>query len=256
MLSYQHAYHAGNLADVHKHATLAWVLSYLTRKDKPLSYIETHGGRGLYDLEAEEALKTGEAAAGIEAVADWFAPAHPYADMLAACRAENGDTNYPGSPWIASHMLRGDDVLHVAELHPFERSILEIIVPGVHVHGMDGFDMAYSLCPPTPRRGLMLVDPSYELKEDYLNIPRHFAKIARSWPVGVLMLWYPILVDQRHRGMTRALARELPQALFHEVAFPPARDGHGMVGSGMMVVNPPWGLDEELADLGAKFARL
>lgn len=256
MLSYQHLYHAGNLADVHKHATLAWVLDYMTRKDKPLSYIETHGGRGLYDLEADEALHTGEAAAGIEAVADWFDQSHPYAKTLADCREENGETNYPGSPWIASHMLRGDDVLHVAELHPMERSILEIIVPGVHVYGQDGFDMAYSQCPPTPRRGLMLVDPSYEIKDDYRDIPGHLTKIAKIWPVGVLMLWYPILVDQRHRGMTRALGNDIPNAVFHEVAFPPARDGHRMVGSGMMIVNAPWGLEDELARLGEKFAAL
>jgi len=256
LLSYQHGYHAGNLADVHKHATLSWVLDYMTRKDKPMSYIETHGGRGLYDLEADEALKTGEAAQGIEAVVDWFDADHPYASVLADCYEENGETNYPGSPWIASHLLRADDVLHVAELHPLERSILEIIVPGVHVHGQDGFDMAYSQCPPTPRRGMMLVDPSYEVKADYMDIPRHLTKIAKVWPVGVLMLWYPILVDQRHRGMTRALRANLPDALFHEVAFPPAREGHGMVGSGIMIVNAPWGLDGELAELSAKFATL
>lgn len=256
MLSYQHGYHAGNLADVHKHATLAWVLSYMTRKDKPMSYIETHGGRGLYDLDADEAIKTGEAAQGIEAVGGWFDTNHPYAAVLAACRDENGESNYPGSPWIASHMLRADDVLHVAELHPFERSVLEIIVPGVHVHGQDGFDMAYSQCPPTPRRGMMLVDPSYEVKADYMDIPRHLTKIAKVWPVGVLMLWYPILVDQRHRGMTRALQASLPDALFHEVGFPPARTGHGMVGSGVMIVNAPWGIEDELAILSDKFSQL
>lgn len=256
MLSYQHGFHAGNLADVHKHSALCWVLEYMIRKDKPLSYIETHGGRGLYDLEADEALKTGEAAAGITAVGDWFDAAHPYSATLAACRAENGDTNYPGSPWIASHMLRADDVLHVAELHPLERTILQDVVPGAHVHGQDGFDMAYSLCPPMPRRGLMLVDPSFEVKDDYMAMPRHLAKITKVWPVGVVMLWYPILTDMRHRGMLRALKSALPDALSHEVRFAPAREGHRMVGSGLFVVNPPWGLDDELARTGARFAQL
>jgi len=256
MLSYQHAYHAGNLADVHKHAVLSWVLAYMTRKDKPLSYIETHGGRGLYDLEADEALKTGEAAVGVEAVGDWFGPDHPYGTVLAACREENGDTNYPGSPWIASHLLRSEDVLHVAELHPLERSILEITVPGAHIHGQDGFDMVYSQCPPTPRRGLLLVDPSYEVKDDYVSIPRHFVKISKAWPVGVLILWYPILTDFRHRPMIKALQRDLKEPLFHEVQFPPARKGHGMIGSGMMLVNAPWGLEDELARLSEKFATL
>lgn len=256
MLSYQHLYHAGNLADVHKHAALSFILEYMTRKDKPLSYIETHGGRGLYDLGADEAVKTGEAAAGIEAVGAWFSEDHPYASTLAACRAENGDASYPGSPWIASHLLRGDDVLHIAELHPQEFEGLYESVPGAHVHAIDGFDMAYSMCPPTPRRGMMLIDPSYEVKSEYVDIPRHLAKIAKIWPVGVLMLWYPILSDTRHRTMKSEILRALPDALNHEVHFEPAREGHRMVGSGLVVVNAPWGLDGELAALGKQFAQL
>lgn len=256
MLSYQHAYHAGNLADVHKHATLAWMLEYMTRKDKPISYIETHGGRGLYDLTCDAAVKTGEAEAGIGVAGDWFDMDHPYARVLNACRAEYGDAAYPGSPWIASHLLRGDDILHVAELHPAEHAALVDAVPGAHIHAADGFDMAYSLCPPTPRRGLLLIDPSYEVKAEYMDIPRHVTKIARIWPVGVLMLWYPILTDMRHRGMLRALQAALPDALSHEVRFAPARDGHGLVGSGLFIVNPPWGLDAALNALGDMFEEL
>ena len=256
MLSYQHLYHAGNLADVHKHATLAWVLEYMTRKDKPISYLETHGGRGLYDLEAAEAVKTGEAAAGIAAVAPWFDPDHPYMRTLAACRVEHGPNAYPGSPWIASDLLRGEDVLHIAELHPQEFEGLYDAVPGAHVHARDGFDMAYNLCPPTPRRGAMLIDPSYEVKDEYLTVPRHFAKLAKIWPVGVLMLWYPILTDARHRDMRASIMGALPDALNHEVMFPPAREGHRMVGSGVIVVNAPWGLEDELGRLGKHFAQL
>ncbi len=256
MLSYQHGFHAGNLADVHKHSALSWVLEYMTRKDKPLSYLESHGGRGLYDLESDEAAKTGEAAHGIGAVEGWFAPEHPYAQTLGACRQENGESNYPGSPWIASHLLREQDVLHVAELHPLEHTILQDIVPGAHIHRQDGFEMAYSICPPMPRRGLMLIDPSYEVKDEYLAMPRHVAKLAKIWPVGVLILWYPILTDMRHRGMLRALKAALPQAINHEVRFPAARDGHRMVGSGLFVVNPPWGLEQELETTGAHFAQL
>lgn len=256
MLSYQHLYHAGNLADVHKHAALAWVLGYMTRKDKPISYIETHGGRGRYDLAAEEATKTGEAAAGIEIAQPWFAEGHPYARTIAACRAEHGPSAYPGSPWIASRLLRDDDILNIAELHPQENAGLRSAVPGAHVHKRDGFDMAYAICPPTPRRGLMLVDPSYEVKADYDAIPRHISKFAKIWPVGVVMLWYPILTDARHSGMLRALRAALPDALAHEVRFPPAREGHRMVGSGLFVVNPPWGLAEELTDLKARYDAL
>ncbi len=256
MLSYQHQYHAGNLADVHKHAALSWVLEYMTRKDKPITYLETHGGRGLYDLGADEALKTGEAAAGIGAVEGWFGDGHPYGRVVAACRAEHGANAYPGSPWIASHLLREDDVLHVAELHPQESRALYEAVGGVHVHPRDGFDMAYSMCPPRPRRGLMLIDPSYEVKAEYQDIPRHILKIAKAWPVGVLMLWYPILVDQRHRGLVNAIRGGLPDAIIHEVGFAPARDGHRMVGSGLVVVNAPWGLDDELSRLSGLFGAL
>lgn len=256
MQSYQHGFHAGNLADVHKHAALSWVLSYMTRKDKPLSYIETHGGRGLYDLGADEAVKTGEAAAGIEAVADWFGAGDPYDEVVAACREAHGAQAYPGSPWIASHLLRADDVLHIAELHPQEFAALYDAVPGAHVYRQDGFDMAYSICPPMPRRGLLVVDPSYEVKDEYHAIPMHLAKLARSWPVGVMMLWYPILSDSRHKGMVRALQTQFADALSHEVGFPPAREGHGMIGSGLFVVNAPWGMQDYLTELGHRFAAL
>ena len=124
MLSYQHIFHAGNLADVHKHGLLAWVLDYLTQKDKPLSYIETHAGRGLYDLDAPEAVKTGEAAAGIGRVADWFGPDHPYTRARDWVTAEYGPTAYPGSPLIAAHLLRFMDFFRLADLHPQESETL------------------------------------------------------------------------------------------------------------------------------------
>lgn len=120
MLSYQHIYHAGNLADVQKHALLAWVLNYLTQKDKPLSYVETHSGRGLYQLDADRSMRTGEAAAGIARAQreGWFGPGHPMARVLKNIQARHGDAAYPGSPMIAAHLLRDQDSLHFAELHP------------------------------------------------------------------------------------------------------------------------------------------
>ena len=130
MLSYQHLYHAGNLADVQKHALLAWMLDYLTLKDKPLSYIETHAGRGLYDLGADEALKTGEAAAGIARMENRFAPDHPYRRRLAEVRIQFGPMAYPGSPLIAALSLREGDTVHLAELHPQEhRALVENLGP-------------------------------------------------------------------------------------------------------------------------------
>ena len=248
MLSYQHAYHAGNLADLHKHGLLAWMLDYLTRKDKPLSYIETHAGRGLYDLSSAEARKTGEAAAGIGARE--LPEGHPLARVLAEMRARFGPSAYPGSPLIAETLLRPGDAVHLAELHPAEHDALErTVARGTRVYHEDGFALAQSLAPPEPRRGLLLCDPSYEVKADYDAIPKRFAQLHKKWNVGILALWYPILTDARHESMLHALKAAFPDAVDHQVRFPPARPGHAMVGSGMFVVNPPWGLPEAGAEI-------
>jgi len=243
MLSYQHLYHAGNPADVHKHALLCYMLDYMTQKDKPLTYIETHAGRGFYDLGSDEALKTGEAAMGITVLEQYFSPDHPYLRRLSETRAQHGPHAYPGSPLLAALTLREKDTLHLAELHPQEHRILcQYLEPwGAHIHQKDGFLTALALTPPTPRRGLMLIDPSYEIKADYLNIPKHMAEISRKWNVGAIALWYPILTAEPHEDMLGALTRNHPDALRHEVRFPPARDGHRMLGSGMFIINPPYG---------------
>ncbi len=258
MLSYQHLYHAGNMADVHKHALLAWMLDYLATKDKPLTYLESHAGRGLYDLDAPEALKTGEAAQGIDRLESAFAPDHPYRRVLDATRAGHGPRAYPGSPMIAARLLRATDSVHLAERHPQEHAALAAaMLPfPVRVHATDGFSKVLELTPPRPRRGLLLIDPSYETAADYEGMPRFIGQVARKWNVGVIALWYPILTDARHTPMLHALAEAHPQALRHEVRFPRARDGHRMVGSGLFVINPPWGLAAEAARLAGVFAAL
>jgi 23S rRNA (adenine2030-N6)-methyltransferase len=257
MLSYQHAYHAGNLADVQKHALLAWALDYLTAKDKPLTYIETHAGRGLYDLTSAEAVKTGEAAAGVTAVEGWFAPDHPYRRILTRVRARSGATAYPGSPLVAALSLRPMDTIRLAELHPAEHQALTEAMADfpVEIVKQDGLDFALAIAPPTPRRGMMLIDPSYEVKTDYDRIPKVMAQIAKKWNVGILALWYPILIDVPHRMMLATLRDLFPDLLVSEIRFPAARDGHRMVGSGMVFVNAPYGLDAEAARLSARFVR-
>ena len=258
MLSYQHAYHAGNLADLHKHALLAWMLDYLTAKPKPLSYLETHAGRGLYDLAGPEAEKTGEARAGITRALsqDWLPAEHPLRQALDQIHAMHGADAYPGSPLIARYFLRPEDNAHLAELHPAEHQALARIAGFAHVHHRDGFQMAQAVCPPTPRRGLLLIDPSYEVKDDYDAIPGQIAKLARKWNVGIIALWYPVLTDNRHAPMLAALRQAHPDALLSQVHFPPARPGHGMVGSGLFVINPPYGLDAESRRIGALYASL
>lgn len=255
MLSYQHLYHAGNLADVHKHALLAWVLDYLTQKDKPLTYIETHAGRGLYDLGSDEAVKTKEAEAGISVAESWFAKDHPYRQRLAEVRSSYGPLAYPGSPLIAALTLRDIDTIHLAELHPQEIQYLRaaMVAWDAHIYPRDGFELALALTPPTPRRGMMLIDPSYEVKDDYDAIPRHITNIARKWNVGIIALWYPLLTGGAHGPMLRALAQQFPDALRSEVRFPPAREGHKMEGSGMFIVNAPYGMDDEAIRIEALF---
>ncbi|MDX8351223.1 23S rRNA (adenine(2030)-N(6))-methyltransferase RlmJ [Cognatiyoonia sp. IB215182] len=255
MLSYQHIYHAGNLADVHKHSLLAWALAYMTRKDKPLSYLETHAGRGLYDLSDAASVKTGEAAKGIGRTKDWFPPDHPYRRVLERVRQSRRPYAYPGSPLIAAEILRASDTLHLCELHPKEFAALETALAGYGAEPKqrNGLDMALSLCPPTPRRGMLLVDPSYEVKSDYQTIPATLTKIHRKWGVGVLVLWYPILDSAPHKPMIGALTSAIPDAHVHEVKFPPARSGHRMVGSGLFVVNAPYGFAREAARLSKLF---
>ncbi|MFZ1728459.1 MAG: 23S rRNA (adenine(2030)-N(6))-methyltransferase RlmJ [Albidovulum sp.] len=259
MLSYQHSYHAGNLADVHKHALLAGMLAYMAAKDKPLSYIETHAGRGLYALDTPEALKTGEAAAGIDRVRDRFAPDHPYAKILSDVQARYGMAAYPGSPLVAALSLRPGDRMDLAELHPAEFAALNdvMIDYAAHCRQQDGLQLALALTPPEPRRGLMLIDPSYEVKADYAALPNLVRKVHAKWNVGVIVLWYPILPANAHLAMLRDLeSRDLPKPLRHEVRFGSARPGHGLVGSGMFIVNAPYGTDAEAVSLTRLFAGL
>ncbi|WP_412555424.1 23S rRNA (adenine(2030)-N(6))-methyltransferase RlmJ [Shimia sp. MIT1388] len=259
MLSYQHIFHAGNLADVQKHALLAVMLEYMGQKPKPKSYLETHAARGVYQLDDAAAVKTGEAEAGIGKVVGWFAEDHPYKRALKAVQARHGDKAYPGSPAIAQALLRGEDSMQLCELHPQEATALRQAMKGsgAKVHQKDGFETVMGICPPTPRRGLLLIDPSYEIKSDYKTLPGWIANVHRKWNVGVIALWYPILRDGTHKAMVQALeAKSFPKVLRHEVEFPPAKEGHRMIGSGMFIINAPYGLQAEAQDLTTRFASL
>ena len=163
MLSYQHAYHAGNAADLHKHVALAALLALLTSKPRGISYLESHAGRALYDLAGAEARKTGEAEAGIGRLAGGEGP---YWEALEAIRERFGAQAYPGSPMIAWHFLRDQDRMHLCELHPAETEALRRVLGGgggVAIHRRDGHEGLHALVPPVPRRGLALIDPSYEV---------------------------------------------------------------------------------------------
>jgi 23S rRNA (adenine2030-N6)-methyltransferase len=257
MLSYQHGYHAGNASDLHKHSVLAVLLSLLTVKPRGISYLESHAGRGLYDLDAPEAHKTGEAARG---VLRHPPPPGALADALAATRAAHGARAYPGSPLIARLMTREQDRLHLCELHPAEHAGLEAALsgPGIAIHRRDGHEGLIALCPPTPRRGLALIDPSYEVKEEYVTTADTALQVMAAWPEGVVAVWYPILPAGRHEALVARLLAEGPSGTLHSVAALVERPERGLTGSGIVVLNPPYGAAEAvaqaLAGLGALLA--
>ncbi|MGN0903718.1 MAG: 23S rRNA (adenine(2030)-N(6))-methyltransferase RlmJ [Alphaproteobacteria bacterium] len=258
MLSYQHIYHAGCLADVHKHASLAVVLSKLTEKDKPLSYIETHAGRGVYNLEAPEARKTGEAREGVISFLNQgkMPENHPYVSLLHKMTREVGKNVYPGSPFIAEALLRPTDTLHLMELHPQEYRALRSFLhyPNTHIHHRDGYEGALALCPPSPRRGIVFIDPSYEIKTEYEKTAATLLKLHKKWPEGVLMVWYPVLKAGHHTELVSMLKDAgLPKFRHSEIALPLDRDGFGMKGSGLITVNTPFGTEEELSAVDGWF---
>lgn len=251
MLSYQHIYHAGNPADVHKHASLCVILRHLTQKDKPLSYLETHAGRGVYDLSCDEALKTGEAAhgflkmAGLKQTKD-----HPYFELEKRIEREIGKNIYAGSPFIAEALLRPTDTLHLMELHPREYQALYRLMryPNTHLHHRDGYEGGLALCPPQPRRGILVIDPSYEVKTEYDKAANFILKLHKKWEKGVIFLWYPILKEGLHRSMTeKLLSAGLPKLYHGEVRF--AGVAEGMTGSGIMIINTPYQSEKELNEI-------
>ena len=238
MLSYQHAYHAGGPADLHKHIALAELLALLTRKPRGITYMETHAGRGLYDLASAESAKTGEAAEGIAKIT---LPDCPFTDAVKSVRAMHGETAYPGSPAIAAAMSRAKDKMQLMELHPAEFKALRINFEGeAAVHRRDGYEGVMAVSPPKPRKGLVLIDPSYEIKDEYLQVADFTNKLMAKWPEATVMIWYPILKAARHKEMLAALK---PSHLIDEVSFN-LKDNKGMTASGIALVNPPYGSEE------------
>ena len=235
------------------------VLDALLRKPAALSVVDTHAGIGRYDLRAADALRTGEADLGIRkllAAGDVPPPVDRYiALVLAADPANRRDDlqTYPGSPRLARAMLRPDDRLVVNELHPEDNARLrtEFAADGqVAVHHRDGYEAMKALLPPTPRRGVVLVDPPFEVADEASRIARGLAAGHRRWANGVFMLWYPI----KRRGPVMNLHGDLAatgirRQLVAEVMFSPADDPARLNGTGMVVVNPPWQLDTGLAEV-------
>ncbi len=244
MLSYQHIYHAGCLADVHKHSILSVLLSYFIEKDNAITYMETHSGRGLYNLNSPEAQKTKEAKEGIEVVLreTIFPESHPYIKTIAYIKKRYGQEIYPGSPALAKYLLRPKDQIHLIELHPQEIAHLRknITGPNVHIHYQDGYPGALKLSPPTPRRGIIFIDPSYEIKKEYPNMVAFIEKLQSKWPEAMIALWYPMLKANHHEEMRdRILKFSFKNTLLNEIQFSNPATSKGLYGSGLLLINCP-----------------
>jgi 23S rRNA (adenine2030-N6)-methyltransferase len=255
VLSYQHAYHAGNHADVLKHVVLLSMLAQLTVKPAPLRYIETHAGAGIYDLSSALAQKNREYESGIGQVFTEGAAPPAVArliDLVVRCNGAGKKlTRYPGSPWLARTMLRDGDSAFLFELHPAEQRTLakhigaDARVNVLHENGLTG---AIGLVPPPTRRALVLVDPSYEVETEQAAVLDALAKMHRRFATGVYAIWHPIVERRAAQRFERAaLATGIAPIDRYELSVAPDARGGGLTGSVMLVINPPWKLREELA---------
>lgn len=249
MLSYQHGFHAGNFADVLKHLVLVEVLHYLTKKDKPLCYLESHAGRGLYHLADVQAQKNKEYLSGIAKIwqhADAPDAVVRYVDLIKQFNHNNVLTTYPGSPLLAARMLRAHDRLFAFEQHPQEFAALSHVVgkdKRFKIKHADSSKAILGLLPPSERRGLILVDPSYELKADYQGVIDMVVDMVKRFNTGCYLLWYPILPDNRAALLERAIKKTgIANIQLYKLGVAPREAGQGMTASAMLVINAPFTL--------------
>tara|TARA_R110000751_G_scaffold14217_5_gene46419 strand:+ start:2109 stop:2951 length:843 start_codon:yes stop_codon:yes gene_type:complete len=257
VLSYRHAFHAGNFADVLKHSVLTLVLEYMTRKEKGFYYIDSHSGAGMYQLADEYAQKTGEYKDGIAKLIDQQdlpEAIEPYIDLVKDLNRDQDELSlYPGSPGIARQFTRRQDSAHLFELHPTDIEHLKEYSQRwnkSHVKKSDGYQGVLGLVPPPNRRGVVLIDPPYELKEDYLKAVRTIVNAYKKFATGTYILWYPIvkreLVEQMQDAFVKSDVRNLLQVEYCQHAD---TQEYGMTGTGLFIVNPPWQLNSQLNEI-------
>jgi 23S rRNA (adenine2030-N6)-methyltransferase len=255
-MNYRHAFHAGGFADVHKHSILVRALLHLRQKPAAFRVIDTHAGAGRYELSGPEPSRSREWRHGIERL--WerrrSGPVHellaPYLDAVAALNPNGELRNYPGSPLIAKGLMRPQDRLIACELEPGSATLLAAALRGdrrAKALAIDGWTAAGAYVPPRERRGLVLVDPPFEDAADFTRLPDVLAAAHRKWPTGTYLLWYPV----KDRGAPDALARRLkklnmPNILRCELTIGAPRAEGGLVGSGLIAVNPPFTLEQDL----------
>lgn len=273
MLSYKHGFHAANFADLHKHISLCIALQSFKDKGKPFCYYDTHAGSGLYDLKSQQAQKNKEYKQGVGPLylrliegrdGESLTVANIVRDYVNNIKRFNsgGIAQYPGSPLLAEHFLQPQDDMVLMELHPAEHRKLKALVAGndlVHTHHRDGLEGLVSLVPPQQKRGLVLIDPSYEVKKEYTQVREAVLKAYKRWSQGVFIIWYPILAEQRHTGLLTEFQRCGIKKIFHtqylkaqeattqkSANVVTAQNRHrGMLGSGLLIINPPWKFPEQ-----------
>ncbi|NQY27690.1 MAG: 23S rRNA (adenine(2030)-N(6))-methyltransferase RlmJ [Piscirickettsiaceae bacterium] len=254
MLSYRHSYHAGNHADVLKHIVLIEILQHFTKKDSQFDYIDTHAGAGLYNLKSEHAAKLQEYTQGIAKIKpeEWPELA-TYFDIIAMNNPAGKLNIYPGSPFIAEYFLRKKDRSWLYELHPKDAELLSNNTAKnkrTRVMLEDGFKGLLSLLPPVSRRGLVLIDPSYEIKTDYALVFNTINDAYNKFSTGTYVLWYPVTdrknIDTLERRFKRSGIKNIQQ---YELAIAPDQFGTGMSASGMIVINPPWTLKKKMSQI-------
>lgn len=256
MLSYRHSFHAGNHADVLKHTVQSLIISALNEKDKPYLYLDTHAGAGRYQLSGEHAERTGEYLEGIARI--WQQDDVP--EELAAYIGVVKNLNpggklryYPGSPLIARFLLREFDKLQLTELHSSDFPLLRNEFQKderARTDRADGYQQLKSKLPPPSRRGLILIDPPYELKSDYQAVVQGIQEGYKRFATGIFALWYPVVLRQQIKRMCNELeATGIRRILQIELGVRPDSDRFGMTASGMIVINPPWKLEQQMKNV-------
>ncbi|MDW6091486.1 23S rRNA (adenine(2030)-N(6))-methyltransferase RlmJ [Vibrio rhizosphaerae] len=256
MLSYRHSFHAGNHADVLKHTVQSLILTALQKKEKPFVYHDTHSGAGRYDLTHEWSEKTGEYKQGIARL--WQQSDRPQAleNYLAAIRTLNSSATlryYPGSPRVAKAHLRAQDRMVLTELHPSDYPLLQQEFAAdaqVSLYKDDGFRCLKASLPPKERRGLVLIDPPYELAHEYQDVVKAIAQSYKRWATGIYAIWYPVVyranIDDMLAGLESLGIRKILQI---ELGVAPDNTERGMTASGMIVINPPWTLETQMQEI-------
>jgi 23S rRNA (adenine2030-N6)-methyltransferase len=256
-MNYRHAYHAGNFADVLKHLILTLVIEHLKQKPAPFRVIDTHAGLGRYDLASVEAGKTGEWVDGIGRIlsAD-LSPAvaailAPYLNEVRAHNSNGALSQYPGSPVLARRLLRRDDRIIVNELHPEDHAVLKAMFdcdPQTKVMQIDGWNAVKALLPPKERRGVILIDPPFEVAGEFDRMKAAIEDGAARFATGTMLLWYPVKNERDIQSFHRDLQRlNIPKILAVTLMVRAPDDGPGLPGNGLVVLNPPFTLPDALA---------